>query len=312
MSDDREIDEIAMTWALQTQDPEFEAWDSFTDWLELDPRHGRAYDEICFSIDRAARLVGAAAPANDDVQESYSPPRRDTRRGVLAMVVAASIGVAVIGLTMWPMSQTDRVLYSFATKPGVVRTVNLPSGSVVQLAGGSTINLDRNDPRFARLDEGRALFSVEHDPDAPFIVEVGDDRLQDIGTVFEIGKTPLGLDLRVSEGAVVLNPAAEAVDVRKGQRLVKKRDTISVRRSLPNDGEWLSGQLTFRDTSLITVAARLSQASGLDFTVDPSARGQRVSGSVAIEPIALHPETLGLLLGVKATKTGGSWRLSLP
>ena len=40
------VREQAIAWAVRTGDPAFGDWEAFTLWLEQDPAHALAYDEV--------------------------------------------------------------------------------------------------------------------------------------------------------------------------------------------------------------------------------------------------------------------------
>src|SRR3546814_9914530 len=68
--------------------------------------------------------------------------------------------------------------YTIATVPGARRTIDLADGSRIELNGDTRITLDKAAPRFASLDRGEAMFHVRHDDSDPFVVMVGDDKLE--------------------------------------------------------------------------------------------------------------------------------------
>jgi transmembrane sensor len=143
-------------------------------------------------------------------------------------------------------------------------------------------------------------------------VHAGEDVLRDIGTVFEVRRRDGTTSLAVSEGAVLFNPGRQKLRVDPGQRAVRRDgaeriETAAIPAALI--GEWRAGRHTFRDATLGEVAAELSSASGIRFAVSPGATGQRISGSVLIEPIRREPASLGPLLGVSVRPEGSGWML---
>src|SRR5690606_20932685 len=107
--------------------------------------------------------------------------------------IAASLA-AVLIFVLWPGG--PQVL---ETRPGETRMIALEDGSRIDLAGGPRIELDSDDPRFARLDYGRALFTIEHDDANPFRLEAGDATLLDAGTVFDVSLDETILSVAVAE-----------------------------------------------------------------------------------------------------------------
>ena len=307
MALDETIREQAVAWAVRTGDPAFDDWDGFTGWLEQDAAHSRAYDEVMASVADAAEALPVSPPAqNDDEPTRFS--RRVTRRRWMGGALAAAVA-AVATFGVW---QAMPDTYAVETAPGEMQLVELGEGSHIELAGGSRIVLDRDDPRTASLERGQALFTVAHDPDAPFTVTVGQDTLVDVGTVFDVKHMPTEMVLSVSEGAVIFNPQRQNVEVSPGQRLTSIPGSEQYRLaevSTGEVGEWREGRLTFDDARLAEVAADLSRLSGIEFAVSPGSADRRVSGSLMVEPVRNDPRTLGALLGVSVRHDGTRWEI---
>jgi transmembrane sensor len=308
MTNDDTIRAQAVNWAVRTGDPAFEDWDSFTLWLAEDPAHAQAYDAICASVNDIADLMSAALPANDysTVDHADTAPAGVSRRRWLGGALAASL-VLFSGWAFWQGNQRD--LYRVQTVPGETRTIALDEGGRIDLAGGTVMELDHDDPRFGRLEQGRALFTIRHDDNAPFTLLVGHDRLVDVGTVFEVRRDNSGMSVAVSEGAVQYNPNAQNVLVSPGELLRTSSDgrqhTVSSI-SPKQVGEWREGRLTFSGSSLHEVATDLTNATGVEFGVAGGA-AKAVSGSVLVDPIKEDPRSLGPLLGLEVRAAGERW-----
>jgi transmembrane sensor len=303
MAHDRALHDEATAWAVRAGDPAFDDWEGFTAWLERDPAHARAYDEVMLAVGEAAEIVPPVLAAGND-DEPAAPARRRWIGGVLSM---ALLGVAAIGA--WQLRGDS---YTVETAPGETRLIALGDGGEIALGGGSRIVLDRGDPRAASLEQGQALFTIVHDPSAPFTLAVGRDTLVDVGTVFDVSRTDARLRVAVSEGAVVLNPRGENARVSPGEMLSKDMATGGVtvgEVALDQVGEWREGRVTFQDASLAEVAVELSRATGVDFVASPRAGGHEVSGSIALDGVRRDPRTLGALLGVAVRHNGAAWEI---
>lgn len=303
MTRDRALHEEAAAWAVHIGDPAFDDWDGFTAWLEQDPAHAQAYDAVVLAVGEAAELAPPVLEAGND-DEPAEPARR---RWIGGMLSVALVGVVAIGV--WQLRGDS---YTVETAPGETRLIALADGGEIALAGGSRIVLDRGDPRAASLEQGQALFTIEHDPSSPFTLEVGGNTLVDIGTVFDVNWTGAGLRVAVSEGAVVLNPDRENAKVSPGELLSKDGATGRVtigEVALEEVGEWREGRVTFQDASLDEVAGELSRATGVAFVAAPRAGGQQVSGSIALDGVRRDPRTLGTLLGIAVRHNGTAWEI---
>lgn len=313
MSGDDKMEAEALDWALRVGDPAFEDWDGFTRWLDASPAHARAYDTVAAAVADGAELIGSSAPANDDALPAImaTAPRRP-RRAWLGGAIAASL-MLVGGLWVW--QQGSRDLYRIETLPGQVRTVALDAQTRVDMAGGTAMEFDRNDPRFARLEDGQALFTVRHDEARPFQVTVGEDTLVDVGTVFDVRRDGEDLSVAVSEGAVQFNPKAQDLRIAPGevlQRHGKAGDYTLGRIAPARVGEWREGRVTFEDTPLRAVAADLARATGIAYAVAPGSADRKVSGSLLVAPLRADPAALGPLLGIEVREDGKRWMIGVP
>lgn len=302
MTHDNPTFEQAAMWAVRTGDPDFQDWESFIDWLESDPANATAYDRVKAGVDDAAEALGdAVLPVNDN--EAIGP---QGNRRWFAMAASMAAAVAAI-FGAWLLNDPT---YSIETRPGEARLVELEAGGEVLLAGGTSMTFDQDNPNLVVLDRGQALFTLTHDAQRPFKVEVGENTLVDIGTVFDVKYAGAKLAVAVSDGAVVLNPGDENVEIAKGQLLTfdESRSSYQVGPiALSQVGEWREGRLTFRDEFIADVAADLARSTGLEFEVAPSASSMQVSGSILLDPVRDDPKTLGPLLGVRVSKSGEKW-----
>lgn len=303
MAHDEAIRDAAAAWAVRAGDPDFEDWEAFTAWLEADPAHARAYDAVAAAVADAADALPAIPQAdNDEARPGW------TRRRWLAGALAASLA-AIAVFSVWNGRDGS---YAIETAPGETRVVALDGGSRIAVAGNSRLVLDRGDRRMASLERGQALFTIDHDPAAPFRLTVGEDTLVDVGTIFDVTHTSRGMAVSVSEGAVVFNPGRQNVQVDPGERLTSAKgselyEVVSI--PLAEVGEWQRGRLTFRDAPLDQVAADLSRATGVAFVVAPRAAQRSVSGSLVLDRVKADPRTVGALLGVGVRHNGEAWEI---
>jgi transmembrane sensor len=287
---------------VRTGDPAFVDWEGFTAWLELSPEHAAAYDIVSTAVAEAAEGL-AATPAMSAANDDAPRASGHSRRWFGGALAASLVAVAMLGV--WRGDGT----YTEQTAPGVTRSIALADGSRIDLAGGSAIELDRDQPRFARLEQGRALFTIRHDEADPFRLQAGGDTLLDAGTVFDVALDDASLSVAVAEGAVIFNPEKQAVRLDPGDRLRSARGSDAYRRTRISPdlvGEWKDGRLTFEDASLGEVAVELERATGLAFRAAPGA-STRLSGSIVVAPVREDPRALGELLGVAVRRDGDQW-----
>jgi len=303
---DETIREEALAWAVRTGDPAFEDWDGFTDWLEADPAHAAAYDAVAAAVAEGGEAE-ANRPLADNDDDEDTADRHLTRRWFGGALVAGLAALVAFG--MW---QAEGAPTTYSTAPGETRLIALDDGSSIELAGGSQLVLGEEGDHFARLKDGQALFTLHHDADEPFTVAIGQDRLVDIGTVFDVRTGDGALSVAVSQGAVLFNPEGQNVRVDPGQVLTSAAGSTDYEVSSVSPemvGEWREGRLTFQQASLARVATDLTRATGIDFTAAPGGETQSVSGSVLIAPLKNDPQAIGALLGISVRKGKTGWVL---
>jgi transmembrane sensor len=183
----------------------------------------------------------------------------------------------------------------------------------VTLNGETRIRLDRNNPRFASLDYGEASFKVVHDPKSPFTLQLGDNRLVDVGTAFNVIVRPESHTVEVAEGAVVYNPNGDRIALAAGQTLTSKtrERRITLSQKPPADiGGWQRGRLSYRSSPLSDVAADISRSLGTTVSVQPAIASRSFTGTIEIDrdENRMFPR-LAQLLDVDARRSGNGWTL---
>jgi transmembrane sensor len=307
--------DAAVSWHLRTADGSVEDFEAFVAWLEADPAHAAAYDAVETALDEAALVIVEATPpevaplyvaANDD-----APP---AARRWWAGGGAAAAAALVLGVTFSPSLMQQSEAYHVATTAGRTQRITLPSGDRIALNGDSRITLDRKNSRYAQLDRGEALFTIIHDPSAPFEVRVGDERIQDVGTVFNVARGSGGVRVAVAEGSVLYNPDREAVTLVAGQSLVDPGSGGTIQRSDADPatvGGWREGRLSYTAAPLSVVVADLARAIGEPVTLDPTLIAQRFSGTIRVDPDRVRMfDDLSELLKVRARHGASGWTLA--
>ncbi len=314
----------AAAWVVRTEDPSFDDWDAFEAWLAADPSNAARYDAVMSAVDDAATIVAdlpvtasvappAPAPASEPAATAPTgldvarrTPIRRPLRWIGGAMAAALVGT--VGLSLW----NDRAQpYAIETATGEQRTLRLADGSVIVVAGGSRVHLDRAAPRMAAVDRGAALFRIRHDAHAPFEVQAAGLRMVDLGTVFDVTYDAGVTRVAVGEGEVMVDPAGAALRLAPGQAARLEAGRLTRQDIVAGDvGRWREGSLSFDDATLAEVAASLSRSLPHRVTAAPGVAGLRFQGTIETALIADDPRLLGRLLGVTVTRAGRDWRLA--
>lgn len=220
----------AAEWLRLVQSPDFKEGDKFLAWLRESPLHVRevllacGHEQNLQNLDPARRIdvKELLARASTNVRpigehglaqpREIAPPRRRAR---WPMRIAASVAaVSLLGATLaWFMRDSDGI---YATSEGEQRNFELDDGSVIFLNTRSRVTV-----RFSKhsrdidLQEGQAMFDVEHDATRPFRVHVGAAVIQAVGTQFDVRRIEDRITVAVVEGIVRVS-ANEADDLPPG------------------------------------------------------------------------------------------------
>lgn len=292
-SPDRAMVEQAIAWHLRLKDADEGTWIEFAEWLNADPAHNGAYEAVVDGDERLLPVLERATfPAGD---EHERPPEFGNDEDALAYGVggevvrrnpwrwgalAASIAVAgLLGVQMWPNGDAT---YPIETSVGETRTVSLADGSEIQLNGSTKVVLDKSDTRLVEIAQGEALFAVKHDDADPFTVVAGEQRLVDIGTVFNVVRTDRQLRVGVAEGAVRYEDTARTVNLRAGDTLTADRGgRIEISQSpVASIGSWAGDRLVYDQVPLERVADDLSRSIGISLELPPRMRSRSFSGVI--------------------------------
>jgi transmembrane sensor len=302
----------AIEWHVRLRDGNDATWEAFVEWLAQSPDHRKAY-EVIEQTDQAIEpllpaVVVFREPARDAVEPTSTAARSSRRWWVTGVGLAASIAAAVV---LVPQLASSR--YEVSTRPGERQTVALDSATRVILNGATRMTFDRRDPRFAALESGEALFHVRHDDAHPFTLEVGNDRVRDVGTVFNVVEDHGALRVAVAEGKIVYTSPTQTVPLNPGQALLARSGSGDVRViqvPILAIGAWENGRLVYSGAPLSQVAVDLGRSLGVQIAVSADIEDRLFSGSIVLDgPPAAQLERLKMALNVDLVAGPQGWTM---
>lgn len=274
--DEQLLDE-AIAWQRELAGDDAD-WDGFTAWLEADPKHRRAFDEISLidrMVDDRAADLHSILPAD---REEAAPAAG--RRRLIVGSVAAALAVAV-GLSLAQPRHQDSI---YATAAGETRRIALGDGTAVELAPSSKLTIAAADRTALSLAHGEAFFTVRHDPSRNLSITAGDFAISDIGTKFAVSLSGDALRVGVAEGHVSVAGGHVDTSLSAGEQLIARSGATARKSSVAagDVGSWRRGRLVYTDAPLGLVVADIARFSGQRIILSPELQGRRFSGVLAI------------------------------
>lgn len=297
----------AAAWHLAGERDDMD-WAGFTVWLEANPRHRTAYDEIALADAALKRHRDALAPLVGEPSTAHTAPVR--RRWPLWAGGAVAAAIAV--LVVVPQFATPR-LETYATA-GSPRTIALDDGANVVLAPHSRLTVAGRSHDQLALDGG-AYFAVAHDPHRTLTIRAGGLEIGDLGTHFEVQTDGKAVRVEVSEGRVEVSGQAlgKPVELAAGRRILfdPDRNLAMVGRVAASDvGEWREGRLSYDAAPLALVADDLARYAGVEVSVPQALAGRRFSGTLSIKNGDSAVRDLAQLMELDLSRRANTYRLS--
>lgn len=304
--------EAAVAWHAGQMHDDFD-WDGFTLWLEADPRHRLAFDEIASLDDAVEQYRDRIAPllAGDEVEQPQAAAaRRSVRwRGWAGGAIAAAL-VAAVAL---PVVLRDAAI-DYHTATGETRVIALANGVHVQLASGSHLTVADRKAQEIKL-AGAAWFDVSHDPARTLTIRAGPYRITDIGTKFDVSTATGGVKVAVAKGSLWVSEGGlvAPVQLKEGQHLLASPaiGVAEVSAVAPeNVASWRKGRLIYQDVPLSLVAAEVSRYAGHKVVADPAVAARRFSGVLPIGDGSALVSNLAQFANLRAIPEGSGVRLA--
>lgn len=183
------------------------------------------------------------------------------------MRIAASIAIVFsAAVLLYRSFNPDIQTLTVQAQSDIVRE-NLPDGSKAVLNRNTSITYEYNPRKKARTVKltGEAFFDVKHNDASPMVIEVGQLRIVDIGTAFNVQAWP-GKDtvlVSVTEGEVKLaTETKDGLDLTPGETgaySFSHDAFFMIPGADPNDEAYRTGDLVFNNAGLDAVVRRLNE-----------------------------------------------------
>jgi len=240
------------------------------------PENADAYRRVETAWTEAGRL--AASPqiqASLDAALNSGPERRRSRPlppAVLALAAGFAIAALMFGGWVWQGPRDG-----FDTGVGEQRLVQLADGSSVQLDTDTRLRVRFSDGRrLVDLERGQALFTVAHDSSRPFIVRAAGTSVTAVGTVFDVRRDDGGVRVTLVSGAVDVARDGQGAPARLAagqQSNVTSRGVATKAVDVAAAVSWTEGRIVFVDTPLNQAVAEVNRYLTKPVDLAPGADG---------------------------------------
>jgi transmembrane sensor len=305
-----DIEEAASEWLIRRDSGRWRESDQarLDTWLEESTEHRVAFLRLELSWDQAARLraLGAGIPGDRppppgqwNFGRRFFPPSRNEARRVpprSRVVARAAAGVflsAIVGLGAYLFAGNSGEQY--VTPIGGLANVPIEDGSRITLNTNSQLQVALTPAvRHIALEQGEAFFEVARDPNRPFVVEAGGQRIVAVGTKFSVRRDGDSIEVVVTEGKVRMEVhearakragATQApVFLTAGYIAHSNAAGLLVQHKSLEEAEnrlsWRMGVLTFRDLALGEAVAEFNRYNSRKIVIaDPAVAVLKVEGN---------------------------------
>lgn len=285
----------------------------FDAWLQADPHHRRAYDQLQLIWQDIASLshLKDLEPLPSRPAELARPLSRAPRRFVplAAAAAVAGLAIAILWSQQQPASQAPTtaaiITQEYSTQLGEVRAIQLSDGSTLTLGARSHVLVQLGDTeRRVQLQQGEAYFEVAKDAARPFYVLAPATAVRVVGTRFDVRVGESHVRVAVDEGVVAVNNQPAALT--GGQRIDVLADGALTDVTQVDSSEvaaWREGRLIYNGVTLAEVVSDLARYRA-NVTLNSEQAGKlRVTAGLRVEQIDQFVDRLPDILPVRVTRT---------
>ena len=268
----------ALAWVARMRSESVTETDfaNFADWLNGSESHRQAWDSALDTWETLGVVSHLPVEQLLVASDTQCQGGADKKRGYLANLFSgfwkpatslAATTAIVVSLVMF--MQEDRQHYVSAV--GDYQQITLQDGSLIELNTDTEIAVLLGETsRDIELIKGEAFFTVASDKTKPFIVTVGDARVQALGTAFNIYRQSDNQStLSVIEGVVRVSEASGSSTAVPESKMLLANDVVIVNALSGVSGlqasnieqvtAWRSRQIMFDSASVTEAVAILNR-----------------------------------------------------
>lgn len=304
----------AFRWVLRQREDAMaeQDWVEFTDWLEANPAHLKAYDAALEADEDLAAVAAELSGAENDIAtETYAANddgpeyNRQYRWAGFGAVAAAILAIFIF----WPSAQAPQ-FETFQTEIGEIRKIAVGPDIMISMNGNTKLAVNK-DSATVKMLRGEATYNVDSKKPGALRVEIDDLVLVDYGTIFNVVRDDQLLRVAVTQGAVIIGPDKEKLHIKTGRQVqlnLKERKPVSSKIAAENILAWQNRQLAFEDRQVHSVIGDLERNLGTTIKISDRLRNQQITGVVSLaNDEATVVGDVAAVLGGKSSKTETGW-----
>jgi len=295
----------------------------FADWLNASKNHQQAWDNAMETWE----MLGVVSHLPVDpllAADNQSKPNNSWFSHLFSgfWKPMTTLGAsALVAMSLFMMVQEDRQYYYSAV--GEYQQITLQDGSIVELNTDSSIAVSMGESsRDIELLKGEAFFTVASDKSKPFVVSVGEARVQALGTAFNIYRqSEQQAMVSVVEGVVRVSEVSGSATAAPESKMLLANDVVLVDESsglselqasnIERATAWRSGQILFDKASVHEAIVILNRYLEHKIVVASNTSSEhRVSGIFSIREQHETLNAVAQAFDLALTPAGDSWLLS--
>lgn len=187
----------------------------------------------------------------------------------------AAAAVVICMLTVFaelPWNNREEERYSVCASDNNSAVVNLPDASSIRLMDGARLGYTSEfSPRNRNVDfTGDAYFDISTDPEHPFSVNMGENRLKVYGTKFNVTSRNEILTVTLVKGSVELETPTRGIRIAPGEMVRYNQATGEVSVRYVNPESYLAlmeGNLGYCNVTLAELVSYLGNVYGKDISL---------------------------------------------
>ncbi len=254
----------------------------------------------------AAETTWDAAPHARlrDVPVPVARPLMSRRTVGVSLLAASAVGAVGLGRVF--LRGGDR----HETRRGQQSVTRLADGSSIALNTDTRLDVSlEGSKRLVRFIDGEALFTVARDEARPFIVDLGNARVQVLGTAFNIRKRTDVVELTVTHGLVSVTAAnGHRAQVAAGKTTLIRPDIVATTELdatvLRQRVAWQDGYIELNDETLDQAVAEFNRYRDQPILIgDPRIASLAIAGRFGVHDSDAFVSALHASFAITAERT---------